>query len=486
MALRQATLSGARWTLAARVGMQLVTWPITIVVMRLLQPGDYGVFAIALLISGFITLFSELGLGVALVQAPALGEQQTRMACTLVLLLNGCIALLIITLAPLIAAVFAEPEVTPVMRVLTLELLVTAMAAVPLALLERALKFKQVSLGHMAGGVTGSVVTLAAALMGAGVWALVAGALAAALARSIAWIVFLGRVVLPGAMRVETISPMVRVSGHVLATRVLWYCSGQADQLVLGRLLHASALGLYNVSAQLAMLPAGKVMEAVNRLALPILSRLHADTQGLQSTHRNNVALLALYGFGVCWGVAAVAPEFVEVVLGEKWRQAIWPLTMLSLVAPLRMLGAFNNTVVTAIGLPQAATSEQILACLLLPAAVGMGAYVDGLHGASLAWLLAYPPVFLYSTWLTTRAMKSSLLAVLRAIVSPVAAGVCMVVAVWGCRSVLGESLAPGLRLVVGIGAGAVVYFAVLWATAKPLLLRAYALASALMRPHGK
>lgn len=483
MALKQVALSGARWALAARVGMQLVTWPITIIVMRLLEPGDYGVFAIALLVSGFITLFSELGLGVALVQAPQLDEPQIRMACTLVLSLNTVIAFVIIGLAPLIAIVFEEPAVTLVMWVLSVELFLSAMAVVPLALLERGFRFKQVSLGHMAGGVSGSAVTLAAALMDAGVWALVAGALTAALVRSVTWMAFLGRLVRPGPLSLATMRPMVMVSGHALATRFLWYWSGQADQLVLGRLLHASALGIYNVSAQLAMLPTGKVMEAVNRVAFPILSRLQSDTRGLQDTLRNSLSLLGLYGFGVCWGLAAVAPEFVGLVLGDKWLKAVFPLAALSLVAPLRMLCAFNNTVVTATGVPQAATREQLLACAVLPLAVGIGAHLDGLHGAAVAWIVAYPPIYLYSTCLTARAMKAPWLLSLSAIAAPVTAGLCMLAAVWGCRAVLGEGSSEGLRLAAGIVVGAATYLGVLWIIARPLLLNARTLASELFRP---
>ncbi len=483
MALRQVALSGARWVLAARVGLQLVTWPITLLVMRLLDPADYGVFAIALLVSGFITLFSELGLGVALVQAPALGEHQTRMAVTLVLMLNAMIALVIIVLAPVIAVFFDEPEVTPVMRMLTLELFIAAMAMVPLALLERALKFKPVSLGHLAGGVAGSVATLGAALMGAGVWALVAGALTSALGRSAVWIMFHGGVVWPGRLRMDTIRPMVRVSGHALATRFLWYWSGQADQLVLGRLLHVSALGFYNVSAQLAMLPAGKVMEAVNRIAFPILSRLQSDLREVQLTHRSAAALLALYGFSVCWGLASIAPEFVGVVLGEKWRQAALPLAMLSIVAPLRMLSAFNNSVTTAIGMPQAATYEQVLACILLPSAVGVGAYLDGLHGAAWAWSLAYPPVFLFSNWLTARAMNTSQFAMLRTVTRPVVAGLCMVASVYGCRALLTNALPEFLRLASAILVGAITYLGVLWIIARPLLRDAWKLGCDLLHP---
>ena len=234
--MRQAALSGARWTVASRVGLQLVTWPITIIVMRLLEPGDYGLFAIALLFTGFIALFSELGLGVALVQASVVDEPMARAASTLVLLLNGAVALAIFIVAPWVAEMYDTPGVALVMQVLTLDLLLGAFAAVPQALLERQLQFRSISLAHMAGGIAGAATTLTAALSDAGVWALVAGTLVMSLVRSSLAIWFHGRPIWPGRIRLATVRPMVRVSSQVLIGRVLWYWYGQADQFVLGRL----------------------------------------------------------------------------------------------------------------------------------------------------------------------------------------------------------------------------------------------------------
>ncbi|MDP1691466.1 MAG: oligosaccharide flippase family protein [Burkholderiaceae bacterium] len=481
--LRQAALSGARWTVAARIGLQLVTWPITIVVMRLLAPADYGLFAIALVVTGFITLFAELGLGVALVQAPELTPAQARMASSLVILLNGLIAAALVLLAPLVATVFEEPGVTAVIQVLTLELLFAAFAAVPMALLERALKIREVSIAQMAAGICGAAVTLAAALLDAGVWALVAGSLSAGFVRSAGLIAFHGRLVWPGALDLGSLRPMIRVSGQVLAARVLWYWSGHADQMVLGRILHASILGLYNVAAQLAMLPAGKAMEAVNRVAFPILSRLRGEAAGLQDMHRRITALLALYGFGICWGLGAVAPEFVLAILGQKWQPAAVPLAVLALVAPLRMLCAFHNTVVTAAGVPQVATRELLLASVLMPLAVGLGAWLQGLHGASLAWLLAYPVVYLFSSRLTSRAIGLGFLVSMRPLAAPLMAGLAMLVAVEASRRAMGAELTVLLRLPVEVAVGAMAYLGVLWLVARRLLLETWSLALELVRP---
>ncbi len=481
--LRKAALSGFRWTLAGRLGLQLVTWPITIIVMRELEPGDYGVFAIALLVQGFIAMFAELGFGVALVQAPQVTEAQRRMAATLLMTLNLAVALLLAALAPWVAAEYEAPPVTPVMWALTLELVLASVAAVPQAMLERELRFRDISVVQIVAGLSGSFVTLGAALADAGVWALVAGALTMAAVRTVGTLIAHGGIVWPGRVEPGAIRPMVGVSGHTLAARALWYWSGQADNLVLGLQLRASALGAYNTSSQLAMLPAGKAMEAVNRVAFPILCRLVDRKDELRFVANRLRRLLALYGFGVCWGLAAVAPEFVQLVLGPKWQAAQWPLAALSLVAPLRMLSAFQNTAVTAAGRPQAATRELLLAAALLPAAVALGGWRGGLVGASLAWVAAYPLVFGFSLVLTSHVLQQRRRDAVATLLPPLLAGAAMLVLVWLCRRTLGGSVPLPLLLAAEIATGAAAYLGALWLGARHVLLEAREQVLDLLRP---
>ena len=481
--LRKAALTGARWTVASRVGLQLVTWPITIVVMRLLEPGDYGLFTIALLFTGFIALFGELGLGVALVQTPALDEGMARAACTLVLLLNGAVALAIAVLAPWVAEFYVAPDVTLLMRVLTLELLFTALATVPQALLERQLQFRSLSIAQLAAGIVGAATTLIAALLEAGVWALVAGSLAMALVRSALLIAFHGRVVWPGSVKLAAVQPMVHVSSQVVAGRVLWYWVGQADQFILGRLLNAVQFGLYSVAAQLAMLPVGKAMEAVNRVAFPLMSRAVSDPQALRDMHLRVIKLLALYSFGICWGLAAVAPEFVVLVLGPKWEAATTPLAMLAIIAPLRMLCALHNTTTTAVGAPEAATKELLLAAVLVPLAVTVGAWRGGLAGAAGAWLVAFPIVYLVSNRLTCAAVGLTPFAGLRPLAAPVCSACTMIAGVWLVRRLVGDQAPVGLLLGAEIVAGGIVYAAAMWLMAKPLVIEARAVVRDVLVP---
>jgi len=481
--LRQAALSGARWTLAAKIGLLLLTWPITILVIRLLEPGDYGLLAMAMVTIGFVALFSEMGLGIALVQADKLDDATARTACAAVLVCNVAVAVILCLLAPLAARWFDESDLIDVMRVLTLELLVSSLAAVPQAQLERQLRFKQLSIATMSAGVAGAAMTLLLALLGFGVWSLVYGNLTIAGVRTVMIVVFNGRFVWPSLRHgLAPLRGLVRFGGQVLAARGLWYWFSQADQIILARLLHVSVFGYYSVAAQLAMLPANKAMEVVNRVAFPVLSRMQA-AGSLQATHQRLLSLLATYAFGVCWGLAAVAPDLVVTLLGEKWLAATLPLTLLAAVTPLRMLSALNNTVTAAAGAPQASTIELAVAGLLIPGAVFAGAWLNGLYGACLAWPLTYPVVYLLSNALTCNAIGGSHVRGLLPLAAPMVTAAVMWLCIWLVRWQLDSVVHGGVLLVLELAGGAISYVVAFHVLAPALARDARALAIDLVRP---
>jgi len=480
--LKQAAMSGARWTLAARLGLQLFTWPITIIVMRLLDPRDYGLFAVAMVVNGFVTLFSEFGLGAALVQAERVDRAVERSACTAIVALNLFIALVLVLLAPWVAMWAEEPDLTLIIRVLALDLLITSIATVPQALMERQLMFRRLSIAMMSGGAGGSVVTLLCAWLDFGVWSLVAGSLTIGLVRSAMLLIMHRRVVWPSAT-LRPVRPLLHFSSHVILGRALWYWYGQSDQLILARLLRASSLGLYNVASQLAMLPVGKAMEAINRVAFPVLSRLRTDADGMQRTHQRLLALVATYAFGICWGLGAVAEDFVVLVLGEKWHSAALPLALLALVAPLRMFCSLHNTITTAAGKPQAANKELATASVVIPLAILAGGWNGGAGGAAIAWVIAYPFIYLLSNALTCSAIGVSAWRGLRAIAAPLAAGLVMLLVVSWVQASLDESTSTAWRLAAGCISGAAGFSAALWLASPALVRDARSLLQELVRP---
>ena len=148
--LKLRTLSGVRWMVAARFIVQAITWPMTILVMRLLHPHDYGVVAMSTIVIGFVALFGEPGLAAGLVQTQVLREDTSRAASGVILLLNLALLTALMLGAPTIATWYREPQLTLVIRVASLSLLSTAIATVPQALLQRNLRFRELALALVA------------------------------------------------------------------------------------------------------------------------------------------------------------------------------------------------------------------------------------------------------------------------------------------------------------------------------------------------
>jgi len=473
-----------RWTVSARVLVQLITWPSTIIVMRLLEPRDYGLVAMSTVVIGFLTMFGDPGLAAGLVQTDVLRDETSRAASALIALINLLLLGVLMLAAPSIAAWYHEPELTQVIRVASLSLLMTAVATVPQAHLVRNLRFREMALALIAGNVAASLATILCAILGLGVWSLVLGTLVLSALRSIVIIVYNRSAVWPDFSRgLAPVRHLMHFSVHMLGNRILWYCSMNLDVMVLGRLVHSTELGSYSVGASLAAIPGDKAMDAVNRVAFPTLSRMRSKRAQFNYTYERIQRMLALFGFLVAWGLAAIAPEFVHVVLSEKWRLAVIPLAMLSIAAPIRMLTALQNTVNNAAGVPQASNKVLGLTCLMLPVGVLIGAHIAGINGAAVSCVVVYAIVFFVSTLYTCRVTERDLRDNLRLILVPSVAGISMVIVTWVLRALLLVHLPTAVLLCVEIVAAAAAFFGTVHVLGPAVLSDARALLGELLRP---
>lgn len=173
MTLRADTLSGLRWVAGAKLLGQVVTWGITIVVMRILSPEDYGVLAMATVLVAFLAMMAQFGVGAAAVQAADMDDGKLRQIFGLVILINSSLFLLLFLTAPLVGWFFEEPRLVAIIRVLGLQFVLMMFSVIPSSQLSRKLDFKGQSLVELSGAIASSLTALASALAGLGVWSLV-------------------------------------------------------------------------------------------------------------------------------------------------------------------------------------------------------------------------------------------------------------------------------------------------------------------------
>ncbi|MEM9386279.1 MAG: lipopolysaccharide biosynthesis protein [Pseudomonadota bacterium] len=385
-------VSGFRWLALGRLASQAGTWVVTLVVIRLLAPEDYGLMAMATMVIGFFALFEEFGMGAALTQRSELEEGVAGKVFGVVITTNACAALVLLAIAAPVARFFEEPRLVDIIHVLTLRFPLLALISVPQAMLARRMQFKRKATVEFLAMITGSLVSLGLALSGAGVWALVWGSVGATIVRATGMNLAVRFFEMP-RFSLRGMREVVTFGGQLTVNRILWYFYAQADVFVIGRLLGKEVLGVYAVAMQLAKLPMQKLGAIVNEVGFAGFSRLQSDREEIARQFVRAASLISVFAFPVFFGISSVAPELVLVVLGPGWTDAILPLQLLSLVCPIRMLNQVLNSALLGVGRADLCLRNTVVLAVVLPLGFVFGARY-GLAGVCWVWLLGFSLCF--------------------------------------------------------------------------------------------
>jgi len=450
----------------------------TLLVIRILTPSDYGLVAMASVFIALVAIFADSGLGPAIVQRSEIDTLTLRKAFGTVLAIHFVLAFLLMLLAPSIGAFYNEERVIAILRVLSLQLIVAGFGVVPDALLQRNLDFRRRSLLDLSSAIVGGASTLGLALLGHGVWALVAGSLMTQL-----WRVVGVNIVAPFAhlprFSASGLRALLAFGGRVTASQLLWVWYSQADILIAGRWLGKEVLGVYSIAMHLASLPNQRLGAIVNQVAFPAFSRIQDDKGNVANKLLLGVRVLSFAAFAVLWGVSSVAPEVVQVILGPTWEPAVVPLQLLGLIMPLRTIGNFLPAAVQGIGRSDILLRNAVAFAIIGPAAFFVGVHW-GLLGLCAAWLVGTPGIFAHNLRHSLPALGLDFRQFGKAMIPAAAAGVIMWIAVAMTRilMVVDHGL---LRLVTLVVVGAVGYLAGSFVVNRQGLRSTYSLAAEIL-----
>lgn len=459
MPLGEKILSAIRWSAGARLASQVLTWAMTIFVIRLLTPADYGLLAMATAFVALAGLVSEVGLGQSIVQQDDLDHKTIQGIFGLTLLIHALVFGVVFLSAPIIAEYYRESRVTAVLRALSFQFLISAFTVVPNAVLQRELEFRKRSLIDFSSAVISGLITLGLAFAGYGVWALVTGSLF-----SVMWKAVGLNLVTPirytPRFVFASLKPNVVFGGQITLSGVLWYLFTQADVVIAGRWLGKELLGFYSVGMHLASLFNQRIAGIVNQVAFPMFARLQQDRESVARYALTGIRLLSFVAFPILWGISSVAPEMVATFLGEKWNGAIVAIQALSLVMPLRVIGNFTPNVLQGLGRADILLRNTIWAAILFPIAFLIGVQW-GLKGLCTAWLICSPAVFFQNMLRWAPVIGVTIPQVLRSMGPPAIAAFLMYIAVEVSRTMVSELFDPAERLPLLIIVGAAVYLGV-------------------------
>ena len=384
MELGQHVIKGLKVGALLRLAAQIFTWLNTLILIRLLTPDDYGLMAMAMAFIGIFALMGDFGIGKAIIQAKELPTTRLRQAFTINIV--SCLTFfgLFVTVAPAIASFFDEPRVTVLVQAVACQHLVMIFHTVPFALTSRRMLFKEREKVQFYTAVLTSVATIAMAASGLGVWALILGHLFMRLALAIGYNLIAPCWVWP-ALNFQGFAGMAGFGSIATVNDVLRYFVNIFASISIGRLLTKVDLGIFSVARNLANLPSDKIGELLNHLGLSSFAKLQNEPTVAGQYLYKSTQLAALVLFPTYFGMCAVAPELIPLVLSDKWAVAIVPFQILCLTSPLRMLSEMMATGITALGEPAKNSRTLLLTIVTLPLLFVGIQY--GVEGACWAWL---------------------------------------------------------------------------------------------------
>jgi teichuronic acid exporter len=478
MDLKTRVLSGLRWSAGLRLLGQLATWGVTIIVIRLLNPADYGLMGMAEVFISFLAIINTHGPGSAIVQRHDLSEDDLRSVYGFILILSAAFFVLLYATAPWIADFYREEKLTAIIRVLAATFFCSGINLIPYALMTRDMEYRKIAVIDFGSALAGSATTLICAYLGMRVWSLVAGFMAMRLYTMIAIQIARPFWKTP-RLRMQGIKALIAFSVRITVASILWYIYvNAAATTIVGRVLGKDILGIYAVGIYLACLPMEKVSGIINMVAFPAFSSIQNDANLAGAHFLKAVRILSLFAFPVFFGISSVADEIVAIFLGSKWISAVLPIQIIALTVPLRMVRNLLAPAANGLGRSDITLRIEIVAVIAIPVAFLAGSYY-GLLGVCLVWVTAFPLVALVNLMQFVGVFGISVTGVLRMMLKPFLSGVVMFSAVTLVKSVIGVDISMNLKLALLCTVGAAVYGALAWAINRPTIRELMHLAKA-------
>lgn len=462
------------WRSGSQIVAQLVTWCSTFFVIRLLDPADYGLFAMTQVVLSLLNLLNGYSFTGALVQASEVTRAQTRQVLGMLVLLNFSLAAIQFFAAPLAAGYFRSPIVTDMLRIQALLYLTTPFIMVPQALLSRRMDFRTQARVNIGAALLAAIVAPTCALAGLGVWTLVLSPLTLFTARAIG-LFLLGRWWVWPSFRFTGAGGLFGFGMAVLVAEMLWFVQTQADVFIAGRNMAAHEVGIYTTSLFLTQILVNKFVPSLNEVAFPAYSRIQGDRPMVAAGFAKSVRLIMLVAMPFSLGFALTAEPLVLTVLGEKWAQTIPVIRVLGLAMPFVTLQILYTPATNALGRPTIAAWISGAGAIIMPCAF-LIAVQYGTIGMAYAWLLGFPLLTLVATLLSLPVIGTSVRMLLAALAPSVVAGGVMAAIVTGADALL-PPLPPLIHLVALTAIGATGYGLTLLVTARPVVAELIVLA---------
>ncbi|MGU3432752.1 lipopolysaccharide biosynthesis protein [Actinomycetes bacterium M1A6_2h] len=419
--LAHAAKQGVYQTTLFRLLSLLVQFVAAAILARLLGPEAFGTIALASLVTGFATIFNDMGIGSAIIQRQDLDQQTLSAAFWMNVAIGFVLSVIITSLTPVMANFFNSPDLLYVLPLSSLTLLLS-ISLVQKSLLQRKMNFKAVMLLDFLYGALSALVSVGLVFAGVGVAAVPIGAVVATGICTIA-----AALMCPWRPRTRptlaSVKELWQYSGHVLAFNIINYWSKNVDNLVVGKFLGNVPLGLYSRAYNLMQLPVTNLNRVLTTVLFPALSSVKLDPVRFRNGWILSCRAGLVIGIFITSVVAVASPYLVEILYGKEWLSMSTTLTLLIAATPAYILSSNASPIFLALAKTRMQFRLGLATSLLRVCGILIG-LLFGLNGVAASILITGYLNLLITTWPAMRLVGIKLRTLARSLAWIVLAGV--------------------------------------------------------------
>lgn len=454
--LKRQVISGVSWVALANVAAQILQFIITLVLARLVAPDEFGLVAMIAVFIGFAELFSELGFGLALVQRKTIEERHLSSIFWLNIATGIALTGILTVCSPLIAGFYNEPMLIPLTTVIALNFTIGALNDVQTAILQREMQFRRMVLIQTLSIGAAGVIAIILAAAGWGVWALAAQMLAQTVVEVVVmWFTTSWKPKFLFDM--SAIRELMRFSLNLVGSNVFAYWIRNADNLLIGRFVDSSSLGLYAKAYSLMLLPITQVTRVLSSVMFSALSRIQDEPERIKGIMLRAHRVIGLVTVPMMAGLIVVADPFVRTLFNEKWAGMIPILQVLCLVAIKQPLGSTMGWVFQSQG-----RTDLQLRWTAINGVITIISFLIGIRWGVMGVAWAYA-IRSYVIWYPSISVPGRLIGMtfgefMRNVADIFALSGVMALAVWGLGLILPMDWPHWLTLAAQVAAGVVIF----------------------------
>ena len=339
--LQNKTTNSLKWSAIERILTQAIQLIVMLILGRIIGPDAFGLIGMLAIFIALAQTFIDSGFSNALIRKQNINESDYATAFYFSVAVAIVCYLLLFISAPYIADFYQQPELTALTQVLSLTIVANAFATVQRTQLTKAMNFKTQAKASLVSVMLSTVLAIICALMGFGVWSLVAQTLSFAIANTLA-LNFYVRWYPKTGFSTQSFNYLFSFGSKLLLSGLIDTIYNNLYQIIIGKLFSPGQLGLFTQAKNLTYIPSMTLTSIIQRVTYPMMSQIQHEKEALESAYLLTLRLSAVVIFPLLIGLAIIAEPFLVLIMGAEWRPAALFMSILALGYMLYPIHAIN------------------------------------------------------------------------------------------------------------------------------------------------